>query len=75
MEPLEAALRVLREEGEPLHWTVIQDLALKRGYLDPFELKDVRKVLLAALAEGVRSSALEKVSTGLYRLGASSTAQ
>ena len=37
MEPLEAALTVLREEGEPLHWTRIQDLALRRGYLDPFE--------------------------------------
>lgn len=68
MEPLEAALRVLREEGEPLHWTVIQDLALKRGYLDPFELSDVRKVLLAALAEGIRSGALEKVSIGVYGL-------
>jgi hypothetical protein len=75
VEPLEAALTVLREEGAPLHWTVIQDLALKRGYVDPFEVKDVRKVLLAALAEGVRSGALEKVSTGLYRLGAPSTTQ
>jgi O-acetyl-ADP-ribose deacetylase (regulator of RNase III) len=68
VEPLEAALTVLREEGAPLHWTVIQDLALKRGYLDPFEVKDVRKVLLAALAEGVRSGALVKVSTGVYGL-------
>jgi hypothetical protein len=67
VEPLEAALTVLREEGAPLHWTVIQDLALKRGYLDPFEMKDVRKVLLAALAEGVRSGTLEKPSTGVYR--------
>jgi hypothetical protein len=47
---------------------VIQDLALKRGYLDPFELKDVRKVLLAALAEGIRSGALEKASIGVYGL-------
>ena len=52
MEPLEAAVTVLREEGEPLHWTKIQDLALRRGYLDPFEIPDVRKALLAALAEG-----------------------
>jgi hypothetical protein len=66
VDPLEAALTVLREEGAPLHWTVIQNLALKRGYLDPFELKDVRKVLLAALAEGVRSGSVEKVSTGTY---------
>lgn len=67
MEFLEAALTVLREEGEPLHWTRIQDLALRRGYLDPFAQPDVRKHLLAALAEGVRSGVLEKVSTGVYR--------
>jgi hypothetical protein len=68
VEPLEAALTVLREEAAPLHWTVIQDLALKRGFLDPFQVRDVRKVLLAALAEGVRSGALEKVSTGVYAM-------
>ena len=68
MEPLEAAVTVLREEGEPLHWTKIQDLALRRGYLDPFEIPDVRKALLAALAEGVRSGRLSKASTGVYRL-------
>ena len=66
MEPLEAAVTVLREEGEPLHWTKIQDLALRRGYLDPFEIPDVRKALLAALAEGVRSGRLSKVSTGVF---------
>lgn len=68
MEPLEAALTVLREEGEPLHWTKIQDLALRRGYLDPFETPDVRKRLVAALAEGVRSGVVEKTSTGVYRV-------
>ena len=66
MEPLEAAIRVLEEEGVPLHWTRIQDLALRRGYLDPFELPDVRRTLLAALADGVRSGVLEKESTGVY---------
>jgi hypothetical protein len=66
MEPLEAALTVLREEGEPLHWTRIQDLALRRGYLDPFELPDVRRALLAGLAEGVRSGELIKAGTGVY---------
>lgn len=69
MEPLEAALRVLREEGEPLHWTKIQDLALRRGYLDPFEIPDVRKSLLAALAEGVRSGVLAKQGVGVYATG------
>ncbi len=73
MEPLQAALAVLREEGEPLHWTRIQDLALRRGYLDPFERPEVRKELLAALAEGVRSGVLEKVSTGVYQLAEATT--
>lgn len=68
MEPLEAALAVLREEGAELHWTKIQDLALRRGYLNPFETPDVRKALLAALAAGVRSGSLVKVSTGTYAL-------
>jgi hypothetical protein len=72
VEPLEAAITVLRDEGEPLHWTKIQDLALRRGYLDPFETPDVRRALLAALAEGVRSGALEKESTGVYRATGSS---
>ena len=67
MEPLEAAVRVLGEEEEPLHWTRIQDLALRRGYLDPFEVPDVRRALLSALAEGVRSGVLQKEGTGVYR--------
>jgi hypothetical protein len=66
MEPLEAAIQVLGEEGVPLHWTKIQDLALRRGYLDPFEIPDVRKALLAALADGVRSGVLDKRGTGVY---------
>ncbi|GBC86707.1 hypothetical protein HRbin12_00705 [bacterium HR12] len=68
MDALEAAVTVLREEGKPLHWTRIQDLALRRGYLDPFETPDVRKELLAALARGVREGRLVKVATGVYRL-------
>jgi hypothetical protein len=66
MDPLDAAIAVLREEGQPLHWTRIQDLALRRGYLDPFEVPDVRRTLLAALADGVRSGVLEKEGTGVY---------
>jgi hypothetical protein len=65
---IEAVVTVLREEGEPLHWTKIQDLALRRGYIDPFESRDVRKRLLAALADGVRNGVIEKTSTGVYRL-------
>jgi len=65
---LEAALTVLREERKPLHWTVIQDLALQRGYLDPFTQRDIRKHLLAALARGARAGRLVKESTGVYSL-------
>ena len=68
MEPLEAAVTILREEAEPLHWTKIQDLALRRGLLDPFTTPDVRAALLGALASGARDGVLEKVSTGVYRL-------
>ena len=68
MDALEAAVTVLREEREPLHWTKVQDLALRRGYLDPFETPDVRKALLAALAQGVREGRLMKASTGVYAL-------
>ena len=68
MEPLEAAVTVLREEGEPLHWTKIQDLALRRGYLDPFKIPDVRRALLGALAEGVRLGEFLKASKGVYSL-------
>jgi hypothetical protein len=68
MEHLEAAIIVLREEGRPLHWTVIQDLALKRGYLDPFTQTDIRKHLLAALARASRTGTVTKESTGVYSL-------
>lgn len=68
MDFLDAALTVLREEGKPLHWTVIQDTALQRGYLDPFTQGDIRKHLLAALARGAKSGRLVKESTGVYGL-------
>ena len=68
MEFLEAALTVLREEGTPLHWTKIQDLALRRGYLDPFVQPDIRKHLLAALAQAATDGTLVKDPAGVYRL-------
>ena len=68
MEFLDAAVSVLREEGKPLHWTVVQDLALKRGYLDPFTQRDIRKNLLAALANAARTGVVVKEDTGIYRL-------
>jgi hypothetical protein len=64
----EAALAVLREEAKPLHWTVIQDLALRRGYLDPFAQRDIRKHLLAALAEESKAGRVRKVAKGVYVL-------
>jgi hypothetical protein len=68
MEPRAAVLAVLTEEAAPLHWTKIQDLALRRGYLDPFEHPDVRRqvqtTLLALVSEGV----VEKRTKGVYYL-------
>jgi hypothetical protein len=66
MEPRAAVLAVLTEAAAPLHWTKIQDLALRRGYLDPFEVPEIRRTLLAALADGVRSGVLEKEGIGVY---------
>ena len=68
MEASEAVLTVLREEGVPLHWTKVQDLALRRGYLDPFEQPDVRRRVLSTLAELVREGAIRKVGTGVYEV-------
>ena len=65
---LDAAVQVLREQGKPLHWTVIQDIALQRGYLDPFTQKDIRKHLLTALSEAARRSngPVVKADRGVY---------
>jgi hypothetical protein len=68
VEYLEAAVAVLREEARPLHWTVIQDLALKRGYLDPFTQRDIRKHLLAALAAASKEGVVHKRGPGVYDL-------
>jgi hypothetical protein len=68
MEPLDAAVAVLREAGEPLHWTVIQDRALRQGLIDPFAVTDVRTMLLRALRVGVRSGTLVRAGTGVYTL-------
>jgi HB1, ASXL, restriction endonuclease HTH domain len=68
MDYLEAALTVLREEDGPLHWTVVQDLALQRGYLDPFTQPDIRKNLLAALARAAREGLVIREGTGVYAL-------
>ena len=68
IDPLDAAVAVLRDAGGPLHWTVIQDRALRAGHLDPFTEPDVRRAVLRALAEGVQEGVLRKMGTGVYDL-------
>jgi len=68
VEFLDAALTVLREEEIPLHWTVIQDLALRRGYLDPFTQSDIRQGVLSALARAARDGVVRKAGKGVYAL-------
>jgi len=64
--PREAVLAVLREAGGPLHWTVVQDRALRAGAIDPFEVRDVRGAVLGALAELVREGLATKAGKGVY---------
>ena len=68
MEPLEAVVSVLRDADEPLHWTVIQDRALRQGLVDPFVVTDVRATLLRALRDGVLAGTVVRVDTGVYAL-------
>lgn len=67
MEPGEAALLVLGESGEALHWTVVWDRALRAGYLNPMTQPDARDELVRWLAEAARSGRIEKTSKGTYR--------
>lgn len=68
MDPLDAAVAVLREAEGPLHWTVIQDRALRAGHIDPFTTPNVRRELLSALRRGVREGMLRSAGTGVYDL-------
>ena len=68
METIEAVLAVLRDEAAPLHWTKIQDLALRRGFIDPFDVKDVRRTVLGTLAEAARDGAVVRHGKGMYSL-------
>ena len=68
MEPLEAVVSVLDEAEEPLHWTVIQDRALRQGLIDPFVVTNVRATVLRALRDGVRAGTVVRVDTGVYAL-------
>jgi len=66
MEPRAAVLAVLKEEAVPLHWTKIQDLALRRGYLDPFEHPDVRRQVQTTLRDLAREGLVGKQAKGVY---------
>jgi hypothetical protein len=66
MSPEEAVLAVLVDADEPLHWTVIQDRALRAGYLDPFTTPDVRGAILAAVRALVADGRVTKTATGVY---------
>ena len=68
MTAAEAVLAVLEDAGEPLHWTVIQDRALRAGNLDPFQTPDVRGAVLAAVRELVADGRAIKTATGVYAL-------
>ena len=68
MDPVaEAVLGVLRDAEEPLHWTVVQDRALRSGAIDPFTTPDVRRAVLAALHELRREGRAETTATGVWR--------
>jgi hypothetical protein len=68
MEPRAAVLAVLTEEPIPLHWTKIQDLALRRGYLDPFDHPDVRRQVQTTLRALLQEGVVERKTTGVYYL-------
>ena len=68
MEPRAAILAVLTEEKSPLHWTRIQDLALRRGYLDPFADPDVRRQVQTTLRSLLREGVVVKEAKGVYVL-------
>ena len=66
MEVREALLTVLRDAGEPLHWTRVQDLALRAGYLDPFAHPDVRRLVQTELHALARAGAIVRAGKGVY---------
>jgi hypothetical protein len=66
MDVPDAVIAVLEEANEPLHWTVIQDRALRSGKIDPFETRDVRKALLAALHALVAEGRVVSTAKGVY---------
>jgi hypothetical protein len=68
MEVADAVLGVIEDAGEPLHWTVIQDRALRSGAIDPFTTRDVRKAVLSALHRLKAEGRIVATATGVYAL-------
>jgi hypothetical protein len=66
VEVREAVLAVLDQAGEPLHWTVIQDRALRAGLVDPFTTPDVRQAIQRALRALYAEGAVERAGKGVY---------
>jgi hypothetical protein len=64
----DAVLRVLADTDEPLHWTVIQDRALRGGSIDPFVIGDVRAAVLGALRTLAAEGRVRKTGKGVYAL-------
>ena len=68
MTPRDAVLLVLGEATEPLHWTVVQDRALRGGMLDPFEIRDVRTAVHRALRELAAEGRIHRHGKGVYAI-------
>jgi hypothetical protein len=68
LTPRDAVLAVLRDADEPLHWTVIQDRALRTEAIDPFEVPDVRGAVLGALRALVDDGLVTKTAKGVYAI-------
>jgi hypothetical protein len=66
MDVADALLGVLTAADEPLHWTVIQDRALRAGAIDPFSTPDVRKAVLVALPRLKADGRVVTTAKGVY---------
>ena len=66
MNVRDAVLRVLADSDGPLHWTVIQDRALRDGSIDPFVTNDVRAAVLGALRTLAAEGRIRRTGKGVY---------
>lgn len=68
MDAAAAVVEVLGSAGEPLHWTVVLDRALRQGLIDPFTIPDVRARVQAALHDSVRAGTVMRIGKGMYAI-------